>query len=248
MKFNKLFSKIGFIANTWPTSYSRKAFGFLVLSAAAVQCLPAYASKWVTQDQLPDLVDTTSLPAGANVQVNFLKQDPRIGGSECPAALFSNSENNRMWGRTFVRVQCVGAGTTPFFVGVDVKVWAPVLVVKNTLQSGQAVQANDVEFRTMDLTQLNHGWVTELSHLSHKTAARQLWPGTMLKYEHLKGQPIVRHGDTVKVMVKGPGFAIGGTATAMEAAEQGQIVKIKTAQGKILHGVAAGDLLVEVSL
>lgn len=230
------------------TGLARRGFHLCAVGAVAMLCTPAHASKWVTQEQLTALVDTAAVPAGANVQVNFVKPDPRIGSSDCPVALFSNSENNRMWGRTFVRVQCVGASTTPFYVGVDVQVWAPVLVVKNTVQAGQAMQAGDVEYRTMDLTQLNHGWVTELQHLNNKTAARQLWPGTMLKYDHLKGQPIVRHGDTVKVMVKGPGFAIGGTATAMEAAEQGQIVKIKTAQGKILHGVAAGDLLVEVSL
>ncbi len=208
----------------------------------------AYASKWVTGDHLGELVDTGLLPEGANVQVLMLKEDPRIGSADCPAALFTNSENNRMWGRTFLRVQCVGSSTPPFFVGVDVKVWAPVPVIKNTVQAGQPVTASDVEFRTMDVSQLASGWVTDLNHLNNKEAARQLWPGTTLKYEHMKGQAIVRQGDTVKVTVRGPGFAIGGTATALEAAEQGQIVKIKTTQGKILHGVATGDLLVEVSL
>ncbi|PZO25374.1 MAG: flagella basal body P-ring formation protein FlgA [Betaproteobacteria bacterium] len=147
-----------------------------------------------------------------------------------------------------MRVQCVGSDTAPFFVGVDVKVWAPVLVVKGTVQSGQTLGLNDVEFRTMDLSQLSHGWVSELAHLNNKTAARQLWPGTLLKHDHLRGQALVKNGDTVKVMMKGPGFAIGGTAVAMGEAELGEVVKIKTSQGKILHGVARDALLVEVSL
>jgi len=248
MKFDKFCSLREKDCLDVPKRLATRVLLSMCLLASLCAVPSAYASKWVTEEQLATLIDPNLLPAGSNVQVSLLKRDPRIGSEDCPAALFSNSENNRMWGRTFVRVQCVGASTTPFFVGVDVKVWAPVLVVKGTVQAGQLVQASDLEFKTMDLTQVTQGWVTDLAHLGNKTASRQLWPGTVLKYEHLKGQPIVRHGDTVKVMVRGPGFAIGGTATAMEAAEQGQTVKIKTAQGKIMHGVATGDLLVEVSL
>lgn len=216
----------------------------LVLTGTA----QADSSRWVTEAQLSELVDPALLPPGASVDVKFVKADERIGSLQCPAALFANSAGNKMWGRTYVRVQCVGSDTAPFFVGVDVKVWAPVLVVKGTVQSGQTLGLNDVEFRTMDLSQLSHGWVSELAHLNNKTAARQLWPGTLLKHDHLRGQALVKNGDTVKVMMKGPGFAIGGTAVAMGEAELGEVVKIKTSQGKILHGVARDALLVEVSL
>lgn len=228
--------------------FSSTLGGLLCALALVANAAHADGSRWVTEQQLGELVDTATLPAGANVQVSFVKADERIGSAQCPAALFANSAGNKMWGRTYVRVQCVGSDTTPFFLGVDVKVWAPVLVVKGTVQSGQAVGVNDVEFRTMDISQLNNGWVTDLAHLNNKTAARQLWPGTLLKHDHLKGQALVKNGDTVKVMMQGPGFAIGGTAVAMGEAELGEVVKIKTAQGKILHGVARDALLVEVSL
>lgn len=220
----------------------------LVLGLVQTGAAQTDSSRWVTEAQLSELVDPALLPPGASVDVKFVKADERIGSLQCPAALFANTAGNKMWGRTYVRVQCVGSDTAPFFVGVDVKVWAPVLVVKGTVQSGQTLGLNDVEFRTMDLSQLSHGWVSELAHLNNKTAARQLWPGTLLKHDHLRGQALVKNGDTVKVMMKGPGFAIGGTAVAMGEAELGEVVKIKTSQGKILHGVARDALLVEVSL
>ena len=229
---------------------SGKTIACLLICALGIATAGVHAdgSRWVTEKQLHELVDPALLPVGANLQVNFVKADERIGSTQCPAALFANSAGNKMWGRTFVRVQCVGSDTPPFFLGVDIKVWAPVLVVKGTVQSGQAVGVNDVEFRTMNLTELKHGWVTDLSHLGNKTAARQLWPGMLLKHDYLRGQAMVKNGDTVKVMMKGPGFAIGGTAVAMGEAELGEVVKIKTAQGKILHGIARDALLVEVSL
>ena len=220
----------------------------LVLGLVQTGAAQTDSSRWVTEAQLSELVDPALLPPGASVDVKFVKADERIGSLQCPAALFANTAGNKMWGRTYVRVQCVGSDTAPFFVGVDVKVWAPVLVVKGTIQSGQTLGLNDVEFRTMDLSQLSHGWVSDLAHLNNKTAARQLWPGTLLKHDYLRGQALVKNGDTVKVMMKGPGFAIGGTAVAMGEAELGEVVKIKTTQGKILHGVARDALLVEVSL
>lgn len=205
-------------------------------------------ARWVTEDRLNELVDPALLPPNSEVAVKFVKPDERIGSAQCPAALFANTQGNRMWGRTFVRVQCVGSATAPFFVGIDVKVWAPILVMKNGIQAGQALSASDVEFKQMDLSQLTHGWLTDTVHINNKTAARQLWPGAVLKPDHLRGQALIRNGDTVKVMMKGPGFAVGGTAVALGEAEFGQVVKIKTSQGKILHGVAREALVVEIAL
>lgn len=225
-------------------------------SVAALLCLlaptlafaTAPSGQWVTQDHLADLIDPALIPKGATVQVELSKNEPRLNNGQCPAALFSNARANRMWGRTFVQVQCVGSDQTPFFVGVDIKVWAPVLVVKQTIQPGEAIRTDEVEFRTMDLTQLQNGWVDDISRLDNKTATRQLFPGTMLRQDYFKGQPLIKVGETVKIVVKGPGFSIGGSGVAMETGEKGDVIRIKTPQGKILNGVATDPLLVEVSL
>ena len=210
--------------------------------------MAAQDSLWVSEENLSKLIDPALLPEGAHVQISVNKSDTRINSTECPAALFANTQGNKVWGRTFLKVQCVGASKAPFFVTVDVKVWAPVLVMKQTVQAGQSISSNDVELRTMDLAQLQSGWITDQSHLNNKTAVRQLWPGTLLKYDQLKGQPLIRSGDTVKVTVKGAGFDIAGSAVAMETAEKGEVIKIKTNEGKVIHGVAIDALVVEVTL
>ena len=219
----------------------------LVLYANTLQAQSS-AGQWVPQDRLAELVDPSLIPANGSVEAVLTKADPRIEGTQCPAVLFANTKGNKMWGRTFVEVQCVGGDLAPFFVNVDIKVWAPVMVVKQTVQANQAITKDDVEMRSMDLTQLQHGWMTEYEHLANKTAVRQLWPGTLLRQDYLKGQSLVRNGDLVKVILKGAGFQIAATATAMEAAELGEVLKIKTSEGKILHGIAVESLLVEVAL
>jgi flagella basal body P-ring formation protein FlgA len=216
---------------------------------------PAYAENrsqfnagWVTFEQLHTLVAPDSLPKDATVQVSLVKQDERIGTPACPEALFSNTTNNRLWGRTFLKVQCIGGESSGFFVGVDFDVFAPVLVIKKTISIGQALEPDDVEFTTTNIAQLPQGWINNMAHINNKTATRTLTPGLVLRQDYMKGTPLIRRGDTVRVTMKGQGFSIGGSAQAVEAAEQGQSIKVKTSQGKILTGIATEPSLVELTL
>lgn len=211
---------------------------------------PAYANadQWVTGESLNKLIDPAVVPADAIVEAEVATTDERLSPSQCPAPLFSNSEQRKAWGRTLLKVQCMGTSVAPFFVYVDFRIWSPVLVVKEQIQRGEAIGADQVEYRTMNLAELKQGWLTDVNDLDNKTAVRPLWPGTTLNHEALKGKALIQFGDTVKIMVQGPGFQIAGSGMAMERAEKGDVVKIKTTQGKVLHGVAVGEMLVEVTL
>lgn len=231
------------------TATLKKTLGlFSIFLLPALGLAQGGASQWVSMDNLRDLVDMNTIAHNATVEVVIDKEDERLKTEVCPAALFSNSKNNKLWGRTFLEVQCLGSSTAPFFVTAEFKVWAPVLVVKENIGTGEAIAESALEYRTMDITQLPGEYINDVAVLTNKTAARQLWPGSLLKPEWLKGRPLLRYGDTVKITVKGPGFNISGQGVALETAEMGDIVKIKNTQGKVLHGVAIGDMLVEVTL
>ena len=223
-------------------------FLFSLAPAAEVHASDASPAAWVKQSDLARLVDQAAIPPGAIVQTSITKADEEMLRERCPTALFSNRQNNPVWGRTLLQVQCVGSDTTPFFVHVQFDIWAPVLVVKSQIQRGDQIEPDQIEYRTMNIAELTRGWITELSDLDNKTANRPLWPGTTLTHSALKGRTLVKHGDTVKIRVKGPGFRIAGNGTALEAAEKGDIVKIRTEQGKVLHGIAVAHMEVEVTL
>lgn len=203
---------------------------------------------WVSQENLNKLIAKETLPEGAQVQIELNKADPRIGSASCPVALFSNSRGHKMWGRTFLEVQCVGSDTAPFFVGVDVKAYAPVWVARDMIAAGEPIAPEKLEQKTLDIAALNTGWVSELAHLTQKSAARTIYPGTPLRADLLKGKSLIKRGDQVKVVVTGPGFQIAGSGVTLEDAEQGSSVKVKTDKGKVLSGIAKDELLVEISL
>jgi flagellar basal body P-ring formation protein FlgA len=203
---------------------------------------------WVSQENLSKLIALDTLPPGAQVQIDLNRADPRIGSPSCPAALFSNSRGHKMWGRTFLEVQCMGSNTAPFFVGVDVKVFSPVWVSREMISAGEPITPEKLEQKIVDITTLNTGWVSELAHLSQKSAARAIYPGTPLRADLLKGKSLLKRGEQVKVLVTGPGFQIAGSGITLEDAEQGNTVKVKTDKGKVLSGIAKDELLVEITL
>jgi len=153
-----------------------------------------------------------------------------------------------MWGRTFLEVQCVGSDTAPFFVGVDVKVFSQVWVSRELISAGEPINPEKLEQKVVDIATLNTGWVSELAHVSQKSAARAIYPGTPLRADLLKGKSLLKRGEQVKVLISGPGFQIAGSGITLEDAEQGNTVKVKTDKGKVLSGIAKDELLVEITL
>jgi len=228
-------------------------FSGLFWVGALLCCTPlivgaAEGTAWVTADKLNQLVPKDALPAGSEVSVDINTADARLGGRGCPTPLFGNSRRSKLWGRTFLEVQCVGGDTAPFFIAADVKVTAPVWVAKELIAAGEAIGPNRAELKKMDLTQLGGSWVTDLSNLDNKTAIRAIYAGTPLKPAMLKGRALIKRGEQVKIVIVGPGFNIAGAGVSLEDAEQGALLKVKTDKGKVLSGVAKDELLVEVTL
>jgi flagella basal body P-ring formation protein FlgA len=223
-------------------------FKTVVRPAPTTAAASASSQAWVSQENLNKLVALDTLPAGAQVQIELNRADPRIGSASCPAALFSNSRGHKMWGRTFLEVQCMGSNTAPFFVSVDVKVFSPVWVTREMIAAGEPISPEKLEQKILDIATLNTGWVSELAHLSQKSAARAIYPGTALRADLLKGKTLLKRGEQVKVLISGPGFQIAGSGITLEDAEQGNAVKVKTDKGKVLSGIAKDELLVEITL
>lgn len=204
--------------------------------------------QWFSKNNLTDLIDKSELSEDAVIEVTLDESDERLNGVNCPAALFSKQANQKVWGRSLLKVQCLGTDNSPFYIYAEFNVWAPVLVVKKPIQKGQTVDESMIEYRTMNLTDLKQGWVKNIQSLQEKTPRKPLWPGTTLHAGQFIGKPLLAHGDTVKVIVKGNGFQVASSGLALEEGSKGEIVKIKTSKGEILHGVAVAELTVEVSL
>ena len=71
--------------------------------------------------------------------------------------------------------------------------------------------------------------------------------GTVLRQEMLKVTPVVLQGQTVKLFTSGSGFSISAEGQALAKANEGQVIQVKVASGKVISGIARQGGQVEVA-
>lgn len=190
--------------------------------------------------------EATGLPGRVEVTLGSL--DPRISFGDCQRIEPFMPVGARLWGRGYVGVRCAEGGTFTAFLPVTVKVTGPALVATRALPANSALTPADVRLEEMELTREPPGALADFALVGERVLTRPLSPGQMLRADILRVPPAVLAGDTVKVLLTGTGFNVATEGRAMTAAAEGQTVRVQTALGKTLTGVARAGKVVQVGL
>ena len=145
-------------------------------------------------------------------------------------------------------MRCAEAGGWTVFVPVNVKVFAPVPIVSRPLTTGSIVTADDYQLEERDLTRLGPGVVTDPALINGRLSSRMLTPGQIFYSSALRAVPVIDNGDSVQVHMKGDGFEISSSGIALSQAEEGQNVRVKLDNGRVIQGAAHTGKTVEVNL
>jgi len=89
---------------------------------------------------------------------------------------------------------------------------------------------------------------TDATSLNGRALARPLAAGEAVRSSSLKLRQVFAAGDTVTVLASGPGFAVAGEGQALAAGLEGQNVKVRFDNGRVVTGRAIGERRVEVLL
>jgi flagellar basal body P-ring formation protein FlgA len=190
-------------------------------------------------------VQTKGLPGQISWEIGGL--DP--GNQLMPCANFdiSRPAGARPWGRTNVVVRCLGEANWRVHVPVHVRVRSDYLLSARPIGQGQAIVAEDLAAELGDLSELPASILTDPGMAIGKVAASSIPAGRPLRADMLKAQTVVRQGQTVKVVSRGPGFAVANEGRALANAQEGQVAQIRLGSGQVVSGVAKADGSVEVS-
>ncbi len=154
----------------------------------------------------------------------------------------------RAWGRVSVGVRCAGAAPWTRYVSAYVAVIASYQVAARGIAPGEALHEGDASAREGDLAALPAGVVTDAAELGGKVAMNHIAAGAPLRRELLRGALLVRQGQQVRVVVRGPGFSAGVDGRAMNDAAVGATVQVKANNGRLIFGVVREDGSVEHAL
>jgi flagella basal body P-ring formation protein FlgA len=186
------------------------------------------------------------LPGGGEVEVVIGEVDSRLTLGACARYEPFVPAGAKLWGRSSLGVRCVDGANWTVFVPIEVRVWAPVQVAARPIARGRPVTDDDVRIDRVDLTRVSGAIYGADDSFDGNVAVRAIAAGEPLRRDLLKPPPIMAAGDPVKVIYDGNGFAISIDGKALAPAGDGQTVRVATAAGRILTGVARAGHIVRV--
>lgn len=154
----------------------------------------------------------------------------------------------RLWGRTTVGVRCSGARPWTMYLQARVAVHATYYTAARAMAPGEMLSAADLIPREGDLTMMPQAIVTDPTQAVGAVTLQRLAAGLPLRTDMLKGAGAISIGQSVRVVTGGDGFSISAEGSAMNNATPGQQVRVKTAGGQIISGIAKDSSTVEIRL
>lgn len=230
----------------------------LALPCARAQGVAAPAPGWTldaaTVERVRNLVQVnitlpSDLPAAkARVQIDVGRLDPRLQLAACRRVDPSLPPNAAMWGSIRMGLQCAdGDRAWKVWLPVTVRVLAPAVVPVRALAAGTVLAADHLAMQEVDWASGSRPYA-DAADLLGRTLGRALQAEQPLRQGDLRLRQWFAAGDTVQVLVRGPGFAVQRSASALTHGVEGQPVRLRTEEGYEISGVAVGQNRVEVQL
>jgi flagella basal body P-ring formation protein FlgA len=205
-------------------------------------------SPFTEQARALALQGTASLQ-GLRVEVETGRLDPRLKLAPCSRIEPYLPPGFRAWGATRVGLRCLeGATRWNVYLPVTIRVFGPALVAATVLPAGTPLTESDLRVEEVDLAAQVQPAVVDVMAAVGRPLTVALKPGESLRQHHLRPRQWFAAGETVKLIARGPGFAVEGEGLAMAPGLEGQTVRIRTESGRIVSGLPAGERRVELPL
>lgn len=188
-------------------------------------------------------------PSVLRMEVNVGALDERLRLAPCERIEPYLPVGSKLWGRTRLGLRClVGSSRWNVFLPLTIKAHGPAWVLKGSVAAGAVLSAADAIQTEVDWASESSAIVAEPSQWVGQTVAYQLQAGQALRQSMLKTPTAFQAGAQVRVVAKGPGYAVVTAGQALTAGGIGQTVRIKMANGKLVSGVVAENGNVEMPL
>ncbi len=144
-------------------------------------------------------------------------------------------------GRVAVIVSCLQPNRWSVQIPATLQRFGTVIVTSRPIRQNETLTGNDVAEQYAELTSLPDDVVRN----THDAIGRQLRVSVTaqqpLRQSWLVLPIVIPNGATVKVLLAGEGFRIETQGKAMQAARQGERVRVRLDNGRILTGLAWED-------
>jgi flagella basal body P-ring formation protein FlgA len=203
------------------------------------------AREWI--DQQMAQADSGALPLRPEVQIGAL--DTRLRLAPCARVEPYLPTGTRLWGRSRIGLRCVEGPTAwNLFLPITVKAWGPAWVLRQPVSQGTLVTQEDLEPVEIDWAESSTPVLARTEDWLGFEAARTLMPGQVLRQGMVRAPQVFSAGTPVKVVVRGQGFALSATGSALTHGQIGQTARVRMPNRRVLSGIVRDAETVEISL
>jgi flagella basal body P-ring formation protein FlgA len=190
-----------------------------------------------------------SAAAGSRVEIEVGALDPLWQLAPCERIEPFLPPGLPAWGRTRVGLRCAqGAKAWSVSLPVAVRLFKAALVASATLPAGTPLAAAQFQRAEVDITAAPGAPVSDAAEAQGRVLAHTLSAGSPLRTTDLKPRLWFAAGERVRVQAGGGGWQIATEGEALSAGVEGQWVRVRAENGKLLQGRAVATRTVEVGL
>ncbi|MDR0379084.1 MAG: flagellar basal body P-ring formation protein FlgA [Candidatus Accumulibacter sp.] len=208
---------------------------------------PAPAATAALYRVVEDFLRTQTQGLPGKVSYHITPLDTRTRLARCDAYEPFQPAGAASWGKTTVGVRCLGPASWTLYVQVRIGVETPYLVAARPLMAGQIIGESDFVVRNGDLGTLPASVLVDAGQALGRTVRFGVAAGQPLRGDQLIVPWAVRQGQTVKTISRGAGFSVSNEGRALNNAQEGQVVQVKTPTGQTVSGIARTGGVVEIS-
>lgn len=173
------------------------------------------------------------------VQVRVGQVDERLNLPACPEPRFFLPGGAIPWGNGSMGARCEGAVKWSLYLTFESRLRGPALVAVHPMPVRHVPGRGDLELKLLDYRHAPDRYPRELP--AGAQLLRPMAAGQPLLLDALRQPDVIRAGQKVQVTATGSGFHVGQAGTALGNAAEGDLVKIKTASGRIVQGIATKE-------
>ncbi|TDO16769.1 MULTISPECIES: flagellar basal body P-ring formation chaperone FlgA [Halomonas] len=173
--------------------------------------------------------------SGDEVVIEIHPPRARLSSCEQPDPFLPHASSTRLMGRVSVGVRCGDQGRQVRYLQADIHIMGSYVVMAQDVDVGQTIRPEHLAEQQGSLDRLPQHTVLDPGQAVGQQASRPLAAGTTLQDHHLRPRQLVKRGQRVLIEVRGQGFRISRQAEALESGGQGDNIRVRLPDRRLLE-------------
>ncbi len=213
------------------------------------RALPSIDGRSISRAAL-QAVRTLAGRSAATLSLTAAPLDPRLRLPACdlPLEAFVTGDG-QVRAQTTVGVRCAGSVHWTIYTSITVESVAPVLTARYALPRDAVLTAADFQLQTRHVPGLLASYLSNPAALTDQRLRRPLSAGEPLSIDALAPAPLIRRGQQVVLVARGPGIEVRAAGVALSDGRASDHIRVQNLSSqRIVEGVVRSDSVVETPL